>query len=73
MKKLLSVILSVTMLLSMTTAAFADGPASSEYGDGVISANMSFVMNGDKDNIFSRLYEITRTFVEDSIKMAKVK
>ncbi|MCH5188451.1 MAG: S-layer homology domain-containing protein, partial [Oscillospiraceae bacterium] len=45
----------------------------SEYGDGVISANMSFVINGYKDNIFSRLYEITQALGEDSIYVAKVK
>lgn len=45
----------------------------SEYGDGVISANMSFVINGDKDNIFSRLYEITQALGEGGIDVAKVK
>ena len=45
----------------------------SEYGDGVISANMSFVINGDKDNVFSRLYEITQVLGENSIDVAKVK
>ena len=45
----------------------------SEFGDGVISANMSFVKNGDKDNVFMRMYEITSTVGEDGIKMAKVK
>ena len=44
----------------------------SEFGDGVISANMSFVKNGDKDNVFMRMYEITSTVGEDGIKMAKV-
>ena len=44
----------------------------SEFGDGVISANMSFVKNGDKDNVFKRMYEITSTVGEDGIKMAKV-
>ena len=43
-----------------------------EYGDGVISANMSFDKNGDKDNIFMRMYEITSALGEDSVKMAKV-
>ena len=43
-----------------------------EFGDGVISANMSFVKNGDKDNVFMRMYEITSTVGEDGIKMAKV-
>ena len=45
----------------------------SKFGDGVISANMSFVKNGDKDNVFMRMYEITSTVGEDGIKMAKVK
>lgn len=45
----------------------------SEFGDGVISANMSFVINGDKDNIFRRVFEITQGLGEDGIKMAKVK
>lgn len=44
-----------------------------EYGDGVISANMSFVKNGDKDNVFRRVYEITSAVGEDGIKIAKVK
>jgi hypothetical protein len=44
-----------------------------EYGDGVISANMSFVKNGDKDNVFRRMYEITSAVGEDGIKIAKVK
>ena len=44
----------------------------SEFGDGVISANMSFVKNGDKDNVFMRMYEITSTVGEDGVKMAKV-
>ena len=43
-----------------------------EYGDGVISANMSFVKNGDKDNVFSRIYEITSATGEDSIDVARV-
>ena len=45
----------------------------SEFGDGVISANMSFVMNGDKDNVFTRLYEITSAVGEDGIVAARVK
>ncbi len=45
----------------------------SKYGEGVISANMSFVKNGDKDNIFSRIYEITQGLGEDSVNVAKVK
>lgn len=45
----------------------------SEFGDGVISANMSFVINGDKDNIFRRVFEITEGLGENSIKMALVK
>ena len=44
----------------------------SEFGDGVISANMSFVKNGDKDNVFMRMYEITSTVGEDGFKIAKV-
>ena len=43
-----------------------------EYGDGVISANMSFVKNGDKDNVFRRMYEITSAAGENGIKIAKV-
>ena len=45
----------------------------SEFGDGVISANMSFVKNGNKDNVFMRIHEITSTVGEDGVKMAKVK
>ncbi len=45
----------------------------SEYGDGVISAHMSFVKNGDKDNVFRRIYEITQGLGAGSINMAKVK
>jgi len=45
----------------------------SEFGDGVISANMSFVKNGDKDNVFMRIYEITSTVGEGGVKMALVK
>ena len=44
----------------------------SKFGDGVISANMAFVKNGDKDNVFSRIYEITSTTGEDSIDVARV-
>ena len=44
----------------------------SKFGDGVISANMSFVKNGDKDNVFMRMYEITSTVGEDGVKVAKV-
>ena len=45
----------------------------SKFGDGVIKATMSFVNNGDRDNIFSRLYEITQGLGEDSIDVAFVK
>ncbi|MBR2884749.1 MAG: S-layer homology domain-containing protein, partial [Clostridia bacterium] len=45
----------------------------SKYGEGVISANMSFVKNGDKDNVFSRIYEITQGLGEESVAVAKVK
>ena len=45
----------------------------SKFGDGVIKATMQFVINGDKDNIFSRLYEITQGLGEDSIDVAIVK
>ena len=45
----------------------------SEFGDGVISANMSFVKNGDKDNVFRRLHEITSAVGEDAVTIAKVK
>ena len=45
----------------------------SEFGDGVISANMSFVKNGDKDNVFMRMYEITSAVGENGVKIAKVK
>ena len=44
-----------------------------EFGDGVISANMSFVINGDKDNIFRRVFEITQGLGEDTVKIALVK
>ena len=43
-----------------------------EFGDGVISANMSFVNNGLKDNIFRRVYEITQGLGEDTVKIALV-
>ncbi len=45
----------------------------SKYGDGVISANMAFVKNGDKDNVFRRLYEITSAVGEDALTIAKIK
>jgi len=45
----------------------------SKFGDGVISANMAFVKNGDKDNVFRRLYEITSAVGTDSVTIAKVK
>lgn len=45
----------------------------SKFGDGVIKATMNFVNNGDRDNIFSRLYEITQGLGEDSIDVAIVK
>ena len=45
----------------------------SKFGDGVISANMAFVKNGDKDNVFKRLYEITSAVGEDGIVIAKIK
>ena len=45
----------------------------SKFGDGVISANMAFVRNGDKDNVFRRLYEITSSVGTDSVTIAKVK
>ena len=44
----------------------------SKYGDGVISANMSFVRNGDKDNIFKRLNEITSAVGKDAVTIARV-
>lgn len=44
----------------------------SRYGEGVISANMSFVKNGDKDNMFSRIYEIIQVLGEGSIEIALV-
>ncbi len=43
-----------------------------EFGDGVISANMSFVNNGLKDNIFRRVFEITQGLGEDTVKIALV-
>ena len=45
----------------------------SKFGDGVLSANMAFVKNGDKDNVFRRLHEITSVVGEDGVKIAKVK
>ena len=45
----------------------------SKFGDGVIKATMSFVNNGERDNIFRRIYEITQGLGEDSIKIALVK
>ena len=45
----------------------------SKFGDGVISANMAFVRNGDKDNVFRRLYEITSAVGTDSVTIAKAK
>ena len=45
----------------------------SKFGDGVISANMAFVKNGDKDNVFRRLHEITSAVGTDSVTVAKVK
>ena len=44
----------------------------SKYGDGVISANMSFVKNGDKDNVFKRLNEITSAVGKDAVTIARV-
>ncbi len=44
----------------------------SEYGEGVISANMMFVINGDKDNMLRRVYEITKVLGKDSIEFAKI-
>jgi len=44
----------------------------SKYGEDVISANMSFVVNGNKDNIFRRVYEIIQGLGENSIEVAKV-
>ena len=44
-----------------------------EFGDGVISANMSFVNNGDRDNIFRRVFEITQGLGEDTVKISLVK
>ncbi|MBQ7900715.1 MAG: S-layer homology domain-containing protein, partial [Clostridia bacterium] len=43
-----------------------------EYGDGVIRGSMSFVKNGDKDNMFRRIEEITSALGKDSITVAKV-
>ena len=44
----------------------------SEFGDDVIKATMSFVNNGERDNIFRRIYEITQGLGEDSIDVAVV-
>lgn len=43
-----------------------------EFGDGVISANMSFVNNGDRDNILRRVFEIAQGLGEDTVKIALV-
>ena len=45
----------------------------SKFGDGVIKATMSFVNNGERDNIFRRIYEITQGLGEDSIDVAIIK
>ena len=45
----------------------------SEFGDGVIKATMSFVNNGERDNVFRRIYEIAQGLGEDSIDVAIVK
>ncbi len=45
----------------------------SKFGDGVIKATMSFVNNGERDNIFRRIYEITQGLGEDSIDVAVVR
>lgn len=47
--------------------------AFSRFGDEVISANMSFVMNGEKDNLFLRINEITQGLGKDSIHISLVK
>ncbi len=44
----------------------------SKYGEGVISANMMFVINGDNDNIFSCVYELTKVLGKESVEFAKV-
>lgn len=45
----------------------------SKFGDGVIKATMSFVNNGERDNIFRRIYEITQGLGENSIDVAVVR
>ena len=45
----------------------------SEFGDGIIKATMSFVRNGERDNVFKRVFEITQGLGEDSIDIAMVK
>lgn len=45
----------------------------SKFGDGVIKATMNFVNNSNRDNIFSRLYEITQGLGENSFDVAIVK
>ena len=45
----------------------------SKFGDGVIKATMSFVNNGERDNIFRRIYEITQGLGEDTIDVSIVK
>lgn len=45
----------------------------SKFGDGVIKATMSFVNNGERDNVFRRIYEITQGLGENSIDVAIVK
>ena len=44
-----------------------------EFGDGVISSNMSFVKNGDKDNVLRCLHEIISAVGKDAVTIAKVK
>lgn len=44
----------------------------SKFGDGVIKANVTFVNNGERDNIFSRLYEIEQGLGKDCIFAARV-
>lgn len=45
----------------------------SEFGDRVIKATMSFVNNGERDNIFRRIFEITQGLGDNSIDVAIVK
>ena len=45
----------------------------SEYGVGVIRANMSFVRNGEKDNVFRRIEELVSYVGDDALIVAKVK